>query len=182
MLFYVEPQHENQIKADMFWLKGEWEWKGEISEEVVSLKAPFLAPEALKVLPQAGSSQGHLITRDVSQITFLKQRNKTWHIKVNSLNSSPPFYFLPSLVRQWLSRQFCCRLVAQLCLTYLQPHRLQPARLFCPWDFPGKDTGMGCHFLLQRIFQTQESNPWLLLGQWILYCWTTREYWPPKNV
>ena len=31
----------------------------------------------------------------------------------------------------------------------LQPSRLQPTRLLCPWDFPGKDTGVGCHFLLQ---------------------------------
>ena len=31
----------------------------------------------------------------------------------------------------------------------LRPHGLQPTRLLCPWDFPGKDTGMGCHFLLQ---------------------------------
>ena len=27
-----------------------------------------------------------------------------------------------------------------------QPHRLQPIRLLCPWDSPGKDTGVGCHF------------------------------------
>ena len=33
-----------------------------------------------------------------------------------------------------------------------------PARLFCPWDFPGKNTGVGCHFLLQGIFSTQGSN------------------------
>ena len=31
------------------------------------------------------------------------------------------------------------------------PHRLQPARLLCPWDSPGKNTGVGCHFLLQGI-------------------------------
>ena len=31
-------------------------------------------------------------------------------------------------------------------------------RLLCPWDFPGKDTGVGCHFLLQGIFPTQGSN------------------------
>ena len=29
----------------------------------------------------------------------------------------------------------------------------------CPWDSPGKNTGVGCHFLLQRIFLTQGSNP-----------------------
>ncbi|XDA81318.1 hypothetical protein R6Z07M_011258 [Ovis aries] len=31
----------------------------------------------------------------------------------------------------------------------LRPHGLQPARRLCPWDFPGKNTGAGCHFLLQ---------------------------------
>ena len=36
----------------------------------------------------------------------------------------------------------------QSCLT-LRPHGPQPARLFCPWDSPGKSTGVGCHFLLQ---------------------------------
>ena len=30
----------------------------------------------------------------------------------------------------------------------LQPHGLQPARLLCPWDSPGKNTGVGCHYLL----------------------------------
>ena len=49
----------------------------------------------------------------------------------------------------------------------LWPHELWPARLFCPWDFPGKNTGMGCHFLLQEIFQIQRLNPHLLcLLQW----------------
>ena len=36
----------------------------------------------------------------------------------------------------------------QSCLT-VQPHRRQPARLPCPWDSPGKNTGVGCHFLFQ---------------------------------
>ena len=31
-----------------------------------------------------------------------------------------------------------------------------------PWDFPGKNIGVGCYFLLQGIFPTQESNPCLL--------------------
>ena len=29
----------------------------------------------------------------------------------------------------------------------LRPHGLWPTRLLCPWDFPGKNTGVGCHFL-----------------------------------
>ena len=40
----------------------------------------------------------------------------------------------------------------------LWPHGLQPTRLLCPWNFPGKSTGVGCHFLLQGIFPTQGSN------------------------
>ena len=44
----------------------------------------------------------------------------------------------------------------------LRPHGLYPARLLCPWDSPGKNTGVGCHVLLQGIFLTQGSNPHLL--------------------
>ena len=46
---------------------------------------------------------------------------------------------------------------AQLCPP-LRPHGLQPTRLLCPWDSPSKNTGGGCHFLLQGIFPTQRSN------------------------
>ena len=40
----------------------------------------------------------------------------------------------------------------------LRPHELQPARLLCPWDFPGKNIGVGYHFLLQGTFPTQGQN------------------------
>ena len=53
-----------------------------------------------------------------------------------------------------------------MCPTLLGPHELQPARLLCLWDFPGKNTGVGCHFLLQRIFPTQRSNLGLLHCRW----------------
>ena len=48
----------------------------------------------------------------------------------------------------------------QLCLTLCDP--MWPTRLLCPWDSPGKNTGVGCHFLLQGIFPTQGSNLHLL--------------------
>ena len=38
-----------------------------------------------------------------------------------------------------------------------------------PWDFPGKNTGVGCHFLLQEIFQTQGLNPCLPHCRQMLY-------------
>ena len=45
---------------------------------------------------------------------------------------------------------------------FLQPHGLQSTRLLCSWDSPGKNSGVGCHALLQGIFPTQGSNPCLL--------------------
>ena len=41
----------------------------------------------------------------------------------------------------------------------LQPHGLEPASLLCPWNSPGKNTGVGCHALLQGIFPTQGTEP-----------------------
>ena len=60
-------------------------------------------------------------------------------------------------------------LLAQSCPTLCDPHELQPARLLCPWDFPGKDTGVDTHFLLQGIFPTQELKLALLHCRQILY-------------
>ena len=42
-------------------------------------------------------------------------------------------------------------------------------RILCPWDFPGKNTGMGCLFLLQGFFPTQGSNSGLLDCRQALY-------------
>ena len=43
----------------------------------------------------------------------------------------------------------CCCYVASVVSDSVRPHRWQPTRLPCPWDSPGKNTGVGCHFLLQ---------------------------------
>ena len=46
---------------------------------------------------------------------------------------------------------------------------LSPTRLLHPWDFPGKNSGMSCHFLLQGIFLTQGLNQGLLHSRKTLY-------------
>ena len=46
----------------------------------------------------------------------------------------------------------------QSCLTLCDPIDWQPARLPCPWDSPGKNTGVGCHFLLQCVKVKRESE------------------------
>ena len=58
---------------------------------------------------------------------------------------------------------------------WLWPYGLQPTRLLCPWDSPGKNTGVGCYSSLQEIFHTRGWNPHLLLrsvsctGRQVLY-------------
>ena len=51
----------------------------------------------------------------------------------------------------------------------LKPYRVKPARLLCPWDSPGKNTGVCSHSLFQGIFPTQGSNAGLLHYRQILY-------------
>ena len=51
----------------------------------------------------------------------------------------------------------------------LPTHGLSCPRHLCSWDSPGKNTGVGCHFLLQGIFPTQKPNPGLLQCRQILY-------------
>ena len=66
----------------------------------------------------------------------------------------------------WNGAHFKMVLVCMLNLSGVSdsfwPWGLLPARLLCPWDFPGKYTGVGCHFLLQGIFLTQGWNLSLL--------------------
>ena len=60
---------------------------------------------------------------------------------------------------------------------FLWPHGLQPTRLLCPWDFPGKNTGMGCHSLLQGSFDPgiKPTSP-----AWQAY--SPKEPWDPLSV
>ena len=55
------------------------------------------------------------------------------------------------------------------CFSHVQ--LFAPTRLLSPWDSPGRNTGVGCHGLLQRIFPTLGLNPRLLHCRQILYHW-----------
>ena len=79
-------------------------------------------------------------------------------------------------------RDVLCVLVAQSCPTL--PDFMDcgsvPARLLCPLNSPGKNTGVGCHFLPLGNFPTQGSNPGLLHCRWILYYLSRQER--PRDV
>ena len=61
----------------------------------------------------------------------------------------------------------CCAVLSHVRL-FVTPWTVH-AKFICPWDFPGKNTGVGCHSLLQGIFSTQGSSPGLLHCRQMLY-------------
>ena len=88
----------------------------------------------------------------------------------SELKSSDPPTVLPT-VKLWVSTQntqillsagqetlCCCYWVASVVSDSVRPQRQQPTRLPCTWDSPGKNTGVGCHFLLQCMKVKSESE------------------------
>ena len=68
-----------------------------------------------------------------------------------------------NLMESFLLTVMCC------CLDSCDPIEYSLARLLCPWDFLGKNMGVGSDFLLQGLFLTQESIHVSCLGRQILY-------------
>ena len=66
----------------------------------------------------------------------------------------------------------------QLCLT-VQPQRRQPTRLPCPWDPPGKNSGVGCHFLLQCM-KVKSKGKSLSRVRLLATPWTAAHQAPPS--
>ena len=81
---------------------------------------------------------------------------------------------ITSIEGPYISVCYCCS-VTKSCLTLVQPHGLQPARLLCSWDFSGKNTRVYCHFLLQGTVLTQGSNHVSCIGRQIRYHQATWE-------
>ena len=111
------------------------------------------------------------IWNNISELFVLCYINICWFLTLNrSLKQSWSCITMLSVIWKTLVPCIiCCCSVDKSCPTLLRPHGLQPVKLLCLRDFPGKNTGMGCHFLLQGIFLTQGSNPCLLPCRWILY-------------
>ena len=87
-----------------------------------------------------------------------------YHLSV-SPGMCEDFFLQPGWTLDLCVRVF---LVAQLCLTLCNPMDCSVPGSFSPWNSPGKNTAMGCHFLPQGIFPTERSNPGLLHCRQIL--------------
>ena len=125
--------------------------------------------------PPGAPVPGILQARTLEWVAISFSNAWKWKVKVKSLSrvqlcatpwtaayqAPPPMGF--SRQEYWSGAP----LVTQLCPTLCEP--MEPARLLCPWDSSGKNTGEGCHFLFQGIVLTQGLNPSLLHCRQILY-------------
>ena len=130
------------------------------------------------------SSRGSSQSRDRTQVSYIAGRFFTvWATRKAQLLGQPTAdglkgMLVPSslglILNVWNkeceeTEQTVLCLVTQSCPTLCDPMDLKPTRLLCPWNSPGKNTGVGCHALLQEIFPIQGSNPGLLHYRRILY-------------
>ena len=78
----------------------------------------------------------------------------SWERMMNKWNRAFP----AKLLQPNIHKSSCCCWVASVVSDSVRPHRRQPARLCPPWESPGKNTGGGCHFLLQCMKVKSESE------------------------
>ena len=126
-------------------------------------RGPEFDPWSVNQIPRATTQSPRVAT-------------KTWHNQIINIKNSYEIYltyvklakiklYIPIMLEQRRKSTFvfgrwsylvCTCLLIQ-CLTLCYP-RLQPTRLFCPWDSPGKNIGVGCHALFQVIYLTQGTH------------------------
>ena len=103
--------------------------------------------KGILIIQLLGCSRFNVSESIILLITDFKQPHNKKH--VNSLG----------LTLQKIQNQICCCcLVASVVSNFVRPHRQQPTTLRRPWDSPGKNTAVGCHFLLQCMKVKSESE------------------------
>ena len=82
----------------------------------------------------------------------------SWQIEGRKVEAVTDFIFLGFKISAYWDCCCCCCWVTSVVSDSVQPHRWQPTRLPRPWDSPGKNSGVGCHFLLQCVKVKSESE------------------------
>ena len=125
----------------------------------------------------------HEISRSDNWNGFKNQAEKTLKLDANINNKQVKYEIKHTMLFTLASPQIKCMHASHsVRSTSLLPHELQPTRFLCQWNFPGKNTVVGCHFLLQGIYPSQESthvSRVSCMNRQILYHWATWE--APKS-
>ena len=79
-----------------------------------------------------------------------------------------------TLANVWREDCCCCCFIIFLSISFVIPQTVVH-RVLSPWDFPGRNTGVGCHFLLQGIFPTRDWTHIFCTGRWICYHWASNQ-------
>ena len=126
---------------------------------------PTQPPSSLHSYPQASSPPS---------IHSHPQFHPHIHLNLSLVQPQAPN---PEIPLWWVDDllSFSCSALSGSFVTPWPVTHLQDCRVLCLWDFPGKSTGVGCHFFLQGFFSTQRWNLSLLQCRWILYPWATWE-------
>ena len=96
--------------------------------------------------------------RYADDTTFMAE--SPWGREDSDTTERRHFHFSLSSL-SFIKRLFSCSWLSAMLLSHfsrVRPHRRQPTRLPRPWDSPGKNTGVGCHFLLQCVKVKSESE------------------------
>ena len=90
----------------------------------------------------------------------------------NPVDGSPPGSPIPGILQartlEWVANSFSnawkwkVKVKSLSHIWLLETRGLQPTRLLCPWDFPGESTGVGCHCLLQWMWELDYKESWVL--------------------
>ena len=108
-------------------------------------------PRERTVPDSQGESAGPLLLRKGH---CCRLKHVPYHTKIHRLKS-----LIPQCNHMSIHKAFKGHTYAQSCLTLCNFTDCSPPGSSVHGDFPGKNTGVGCHFLLQEIFPTQGSNP-----------------------
>ena len=150
---------------------------GPIAAAAKSLQSCLILCDPVDVSPSGSPAPGILQARTLEWLAISFSNAWMWKVKRKSLSrvrlfatpwtaayQAPRWHHLYG--RKWRrtkeplneSESCCCCSVASAVSDCVWPHRWQPTSLPCPWDSPGKNTGVGCHFLFQCMNVKSESE------------------------
>ena len=109
--------------------------------------------------------------------------NNPWWKRIWKIIDIYIYHTCISLNNNWITLLYscccCCCCVASVVSDSMQPHRWQPTRLPHPWDSPGKNTGVGCYFLLQCM-KVKSEREVAQSGRLLGTPWTAAFQAPPS--